>query len=51
MTRVLRLRNAEGAAQAALPVLSVAEFRDAVLRAVAAGARVAALFGEPSDAG
>lgn len=45
------LRNGESLPTEAIPLLDVDAFREAVLRAVAAGGRIAALFGRPLPEG
>ena len=45
----IELRNGEAIGMAALPCLSLPAFREAVIQAVAGGARIAALFAAPGD--
>ena len=47
----LPVRNCEDISLADVPVLSFAEFRDAVLSHVGYGARLAALYGRPGESG
>jgi Ni,Fe-hydrogenase III large subunit len=48
---VLQLHNSEVARLTDVPQLPASEFRDAVLRAVAAGARISSLYGRPHASG
>ncbi|MBI2570097.1 MAG: NADH-quinone oxidoreductase subunit C [Candidatus Schekmanbacteria bacterium] len=50
MTAALSMHNGQTVALADVPVLSVAELRDHVIRAAGAGARLGAFFGNPLDA-
>jgi len=45
------LRNGDVVASAEIPCVSLADFREQVLQACEGGARIAALFGRPADAG
>jgi Ni,Fe-hydrogenase III large subunit len=47
--KVLPMRNSEAADLVRIPVLSIGEFRDTVLRLIKNGARLAAYFGQPSE--
>jgi Ni,Fe-hydrogenase III large subunit len=48
MTKFCVIHNLESVPLSRIPLVSTAEFRDAVIRSVAAGARISALFGQPS---
>jgi Ni,Fe-hydrogenase III large subunit len=45
----LDLRNGDAAPLRALPALTIADFRQGILNRLAAGARIAALFGQPLE--